>query len=114
MDEVIPKLWIGDLLSALDVDGLKQKNIHSIVSAMAGRVTLHDVSSICISGARFRSWRIVYQAFNKHQINIDDTDAEDVLVHFLPAIAFIQAELGNGRSVLVHCQAGVSASWFTE
>jgi dual specificity phosphatase 12 len=52
----------------------------------------------------------VYQAFNKHQINIDDTDAEDVLVHFLPAIAFIQAELGNGRSVLVHCQAGVSAS----
>jgi dual specificity phosphatase 12 len=53
---------------------------------------------------------IVYQAFNKHQINIDDTDEEDVLVHFLPAIAFIQAELDNDRGVLVHCQAGMSAS----
>jgi dual specificity phosphatase 12 len=53
---------------------------------------------------------IVYQAFNKHQINIDDTDEEDVLVHFLPAIAFIQAELDNDRGVLVHCQAGMSTS----
>jgi dual specificity phosphatase 12 len=52
----------------------------------------------------------VFQAFNKHQINIDDTDEEDVLAHFLPAIAFIQAELDNGRGVLVHCQAGRSAS----
>jgi len=55
---------------------------------------------------------IVYQAFNKHQINIDDTDEEDVLVHFLPAIAFIQAELDNDRGVLVHCQAGMSASCY--
>ena len=55
---------------------------------------------------------ILDQAFNKHQINIDDTDEEDVLVHFLPAIAFIQAELDNERGVLVHCQAGMSASSF--
>jgi dual specificity phosphatase 12 len=52
----------------------------------------------------------VYQAFIRHQINIDDTDEEDVLVHFLPSIAFIQAELDKGRGVLVHCQAGMSAS----
>jgi dual specificity phosphatase 12 len=55
---------------------------------------------------------IVDQAFNRHQINIDDTDEEDVLVHFLPAISFIQAELDNKRGVLVHCQAGMSASYF--
>jgi dual specificity phosphatase 12 len=89
MDQVIPNLWIGDLPSALDVDVLKEKNIYSIVSAMRGRVTLHD-------------------AFNRHQINIDDTDEEDVLVHFLPAISFIQAELDNERGVLVHCQAGMT------
>jgi dual specificity phosphatase 12 len=46
MDEVIHNLWIGDLPSALDANGLKEKNIHSIVSAMRGRVTLHDVSQI--------------------------------------------------------------------
>lgn len=91
MDEVLPSLWIGDLPSALDTDTLKEKNICSVVSAMRGRVTLHD-------------------AFNKHQINIDDDDDEDVLVHFLPAIAFIQTELDNGRGVLVHCQAGMSRS----
>lgn len=45
----------------------------------------------------------------RHQINIDDVDEEDVLVHFMPAIAFIQAELDKGRGVLVHCQAGMSA-----
>jgi dual specificity phosphatase 12 len=44
MDQVIPNLWIGDLPSALDADGLKEKNICSILSAMRGRVTLHDVS----------------------------------------------------------------------
>lgn len=46
MDQVVHNLWIGDLPSALDVDELKEKNIHSIVSAMRGRVTLHDVSQI--------------------------------------------------------------------
>jgi len=43
MDEVVPGLWIGDLKSALDVDGLKEKNIFSIVSAMRGKVTIHAV-----------------------------------------------------------------------
>ena len=33
-----------------------------------------------------------------------------MLVHFLPSIAFIQAELDKGRGVLVHCQAGMSPS----
>jgi hypothetical protein len=46
MDEVTHNLWIGDLSSALDANGLEEKNIHSIVSAMRGRVTLHDVSQI--------------------------------------------------------------------
>lgn len=110
MDEVIPSLWIGDLPSALDAEKLREKNICSIVSAMRGRVILHDVSQSMLIATSFRDTMILCQAFNKHQINIDDTDEEDVLVHFLPAISFIQAELDNGRGVLVHCQAGMSAS----
>ena len=48
------------------------------------------------------------QTFIRHQIMLDDTEDADVLVHLLPSIHFIQAELGKGRGVLVHCQAGVS------
>lgn len=91
MDEVVPGLWIGNLPSALDVQGLKEKNIFSVVTAMRGKVTIHAT-------------------FNKYQINIDDSSDEDVLVHFLPSISFIQKELDKGHGVLVHCQAGISRS----
>lgn len=91
MDEVVPGVWIGDLQSAFDVEGLKKRNIFSIVTAMRGKVTIHAT-------------------FNKHQINVDDSANEDVLVHFLPSISFIQNELDKGRGVLVHCGAGISRS----
>ncbi|KAH9478381.1 Dual specificity protein phosphatase MPK-4 [Psilocybe cubensis] len=91
MDEIIPGLWIGDLASALDVEELKSHSIFSILSAMRGRVTIHET-------------------FIRHQIKLDDTEDEDILTHFLPSINFIQEELDKGRGVLVHCQAGISRS----
>ncbi|KAF9237379.1 hypothetical protein BU15DRAFT_48773 [Melanogaster broomeanus] len=91
MDEIVPNLWIGDLSSALDVENLRAKNIFSIVTAMRGKVTINAT-------------------FNKYQINIDDSADEDVLVHFLPSISFIQRELDKARGVLVHCMAGISRS----
>ncbi|KAJ7108682.1 hypothetical protein C8R44DRAFT_803346 [Mycena epipterygia] len=91
MDEIIPGLWVGDLPSATDTQTLKSNKIFSILSAMRGRVTINET-------------------FVRHQILLDDTAEEDVLVHFIPAITFIQAELDKGRGVLVHCQAGMSRS----
>ncbi|KAL0959580.1 hypothetical protein HGRIS_011290 [Hohenbuehelia grisea] len=91
MDEIIPGLWIGNLPSALDVKTLKENKIFSILSAMRGRITIHET-------------------FIRHQIHLDDTEDADILVHFLPAITFIQTELDKGRGVLVHCQAGMSRS----
>ncbi|KAF9559161.1 hypothetical protein CPC08DRAFT_763500 [Agrocybe pediades] len=91
MDEVIPGLWIGDLQSALNVKLLKERGIFSVLSAMRGRITVHET-------------------FIRHQIMLDDTEDADVLTHLLPAIHFIEAELGKGRGVLVHCQAGISRS----
>lgn len=43
MDEVVPRLWIGDLPSALDVETLKAEKIFSVVTAMRGKVTIHAV-----------------------------------------------------------------------
>lgn len=93
MDEVVPGLWLGNLPSALDVQGLRAKNIFSVVTAMRGKITIHAV---------------------RYQINIDDSADEDVLVHFLPSISFIQTELDKGRGVLVHCQAGISKCLVTK
>ena len=43
MDEVIPGLWIGDISSAHDVERLKAHGIFSILTAMRGKVTIHEV-----------------------------------------------------------------------
>ncbi|KAJ7204785.1 hypothetical protein GGX14DRAFT_459753 [Mycena pura] len=91
MDEIIPGLWVGDLPSATNTENLKKHKIFSILSAMRGRVTINET-------------------FIRHQILLDDTEDADVLVHFIPAITFIQAELDKGRGLLVHCQAGMSRS----
>ncbi|KAF9528366.1 hypothetical protein CPB83DRAFT_854486 [Crepidotus variabilis] len=91
MNEVVSKLWIGDLKSAMNVRQLKENGIFSVFSAMRGRITIHET-------------------FVRHQIQLDDSEDEDILIHFLPAIHFIQAELDKGRGVLVHCQAGISRS----
>ncbi|GAV99965.1 dual-specificity protein [Lentinula edodes] len=91
MDQVIPGLWIGGLPSAMDTENLKENKIYSVLSAMRGKISIHET-------------------FVKHQIFLDDSEEEDILIHLLPAIAFIQSELDKGRGVLVHCQAGVSRS----
>lgn len=46
MNEVIPGLWIGDLPSAMNVEKLKANNIFSILSAMRGRITVHEVRTL--------------------------------------------------------------------
>ncbi|KAM6503317.1 hypothetical protein JOM56_000260 [Amanita muscaria] len=91
MDQVIPGLWIGDLPSAQNTELLKGHGIYSILSAMRGRIQIKET-------------------FIRHQILLDDSEDEDVLVHLLPSIHFIQEELDKGRGVLVHCQAGISRS----
>lgn len=45
MDEVIPGLWVGDLPSAMNVENLKENGIFSILTAMRGRITIHEVSA---------------------------------------------------------------------
>ncbi|KAI1784869.1 hypothetical protein LXA43DRAFT_1066409 [Ganoderma leucocontextum] len=91
MDEIVPNLWVGDLPSALDTETLRTHNIRSVLTAMRGRVSIHET-------------------FIRHQINLDDTEDSDILQHFVPSIAFIEAELDKGWGVLVHCQAGMSRS----
>ncbi|EFI27019.1 hypothetical protein CC1G_15152 [Coprinopsis cinerea okayama7 len=91
MNEIVPGLWLGGLPSALNAANLKEKGIGSVVSVLRGSVKIKET-------------------FIRHQIEIDDVEDSDILSHLLPAVKFIEAELGKGRGVLVHCQAGVSRS----
>lgn len=43
MDEIIPGLWIGGLLSAMDTENLKANKIYSVLSAMRGKISIHEV-----------------------------------------------------------------------
>ncbi|KAI0087434.1 protein-tyrosine phosphatase-like protein [Irpex rosettiformis] len=91
MSEVLPNLWIGNIRDALDIEGLKQRNIRSILTAMRGTVK-------------------VKETMNQLQIDLIDTDDEDILKHLVTCVTFVQAELDKGRGVLVHCVAGISRS----
>ncbi|KAF9653644.1 phosphatases II, partial [Thelephora ganbajun] len=90
-DQVIQNLWLGNIASIADVENLKKNNIHSILSAMRGRV-------------------VVQGTFTHKQIEIDDDEEEDILNHLVASTSFIGAELEKGRSVLVHCQGGIGRS----
>ena len=91
MDEIIPGLWVGNIYAAADADALRERNIHSVLSCMRGKVR-------------------VAEAFTHFQIQLDDTEDADALAFFPQCISFIENELEQGRGVLVHCQAGVSRS----
>ncbi|KAH8109517.1 hypothetical protein DFH11DRAFT_1626596 [Phellopilus nigrolimitatus] len=91
MDEVIPGLWIGSLLAATDAAALRAHNIHSVLSAMRGKLSIHET-------------------FTHFQIQLDDTTDADALAFFPQCISFVEHELAQERGVLVHCQAGMSRS----
>ena len=43
LDQVIPRLWVGDLHSAKDADNLKANDIQSILTVMRGRLSIPEV-----------------------------------------------------------------------
>lgn len=57
MDEVIPGLWIGDISSAHDVEKLKAHGIFSILTAMRGKVNIHEVREDLSSTTHFISFK---------------------------------------------------------
>ncbi|KAG8814777.1 hypothetical protein FRC17_000972 [Serendipita sp. 399] len=91
MDEILPRLWLGDIASPQDVKTLEERNIRAILSVLEWEVS-------------------VPEGITHKQINLVDRDEADLLVNVVPCIEFIQSELDKGHSVLVHCFAGISRS----
>lgn len=43
MNQIVPNLWLGNIASATNTERLKEKNIHSIVSVLPGKLYIDEV-----------------------------------------------------------------------
>lgn len=85
-------IYIGSEFDAKNYDGLKAEQIEYIVN-----VTSHV--------PLYHSEQMQYC-----HIPADDTQKQNLLIHFDQAHAFIQQAIENNHRVLVHCVAGISRS----
>ncbi|WVF69173.1 hypothetical protein IAT40_003948 [Kwoniella sp. CBS 6097] len=117
LQEVVDGLWIGDLVAAMDQDGLEERGITNILSLLRPRLQFSP-------------------SFSVYPLEIDDAADTDILTHLPscvkwieqilelnehtaenpeatierdPSIARIAADPKPG-GILVHCQAGMSRS----
>nr|XP_019012744.1 uncharacterized protein I206_02239 [Kwoniella pini CBS 10737]OCF51525.1 hypothetical protein I206_02239 [Kwoniella pini CBS 10737] len=91
IQEVVDGLWIGDLVSAMDIEGLQKRGITNILSLL--RPALEFSSEFAV-----------------YPLEIDDSSDTDILTHLPSCVAWISSILELLGGVLVHCQAGMSRS----
>lgn len=91
-DEVYPGIYIGDLLSSMARDEMKEKNIHNILSVLNGSQVNYPTD------------------FNYERIHLNDDSWVKISQHFDNGVKFIEDSLDRGEGVLVHCRMGASRS----
>lgn len=95
MQEVIPRLWIGDWRAAQDEVLLKRNGISGIVNCAASQ---------CVNK--------LPQTFEYHDVHVMDSVSEDIAPHLGPTVRWIRDHLGHSKDAacLVHCMEGKSRS----
>ncbi|KAM9701855.1 dual specificity phosphatase 29 [Dama dama] len=100
VNEVWPKLYIGDEATALDRYGLQKAGFTHVLNAAHGRWNVDTGPDY------YRDMAIEY-----HGVEADDLPTFDLSVFFYPAAAFIDAALRyDHNKILVHCAMGRSRS----
>lgn len=94
-DEIIPRLWLGNVKASRDINFIKQNNIQVVFN--------------CTKNLEFSP-----NIPTKYRIPLDDNLEEDEIRNmelWSNEIAFrIIAEYKTGKSILVHCMAGMQRS----
>jgi len=90
--EVIPNLFVGDIIVAHNDDILKELGITHILNCVAQNVT-----------------NAFPNEFEYASIEMKDSPSEDIFCLFFDAIDFIEKAIESGR-VLIHCKCGISRS----
>jgi len=91
-DEVIPAVYIGNVVDAHNVDELKKRGITHVVDAVLGVAPPFP------------------EDFKYLHVPLIDCPSESILPHFNQTCAFIEEAIASGGKVLVHCMRGVSRS----
>ncbi|KAH8827025.1 protein-tyrosine phosphatase-like protein [Flagelloscypha sp. PMI_526] len=86
------QVYLGNLRSALSAETLEDNQITHILSCINIPVTLPP-----------GSWKHL-------QIEVEDSEYEDILIHFTKGVSFIEDAIRDNGRVLVHCLMGVSRS----
>lgn len=96
MSEIIPRLWIGDKVSASqDLAGLHSRGICAVVNCTVELPNYHETAD----------------GLNYLRIPVADEERADISAHFNSACEFIDAVMNSADgAVLVHCHAGRSRS----
>jgi len=90
-DKIDEKLFISDYPSACSKEALLNLKISHVCSAVSLEARHRDT-------------------FRYLVLDIDDSDEEDIIRFFPPALHFIAEAMREGTGVLIHCAAGISRS----
>uniref|UniRef100_A0A8C9SYK0 Dual specificity protein phosphatase n=2 Tax=Scleropages formosus TaxID=113540 RepID=A0A8C9SYK0_SCLFO len=100
MDEVRPRIYIGDMWAAKDKRMLQSHGISHVLNAADGKF------NVCTGPAFYRDTGIAY-----HGVEAFDMPSFDMTPFFYSAARFIKEALSTPTSkVLVHCAMGLSRS----
>jgi protein-tyrosine phosphatase len=92
------KLYLGDASIAMDTDTLDKYQITAVLNCAAGA---------CLTDAEYYG-----EGFRYHEFYAEDDPSYDMSQHLEDALAFYTSCITEGRSVLVHCAAGINRSAF--
>ncbi|XP_026206514.1 dual specificity phosphatase DUPD1-like [Anabas testudineus] len=98
LDEVYPRIYIGDMYAAKDKSTLQAHHITHVLNAAHGKFSVNTGPSF------YRDTQITY-----HGVEAFDMPSFNLSPFFYPAANFIKNALPTGK-VLVHCAMGLSRS----
>ncbi|MGH0116735.1 UNVERIFIED_CONTAM: hypothetical protein FKN15_021283 [Acipenser sinensis] len=100
VDQVWPRIYLGDKWAAKDKRSLQSLHITHILNAADGKY------NVCTGARYYSDMNIIY-----HGVEAFDTTAFDISPFFYSAAKFIREALEKpGGKVLVHCAMGLSRS----
>mmetsp|Transcript_19911 Transcript_19911/g.46331 ORF Transcript_19911/g.46331 Transcript_19911/m.46331 type:complete len:308 (+) Transcript_19911:18-941(+) len=105
MHEIVPRLWLGSLRAASDVEALQRHGISHVLT-----IGLEEVREALGPLQRARFEPTTADPFVRFVVSVDDKPSARLDRHFEACSAFIIDGLSNQQAVLVHCSAGQSRS----